>query len=70
MTLSRRTGMGNSVRRYLGYSYDLVQGYAPSGPLVLSCQRQGGKVYIFMVQDQAKQAAHSKPPFSISFSME
>jgi hypothetical protein len=29
--------MGNSVRHYLGYGYGLLQGHAPSGPLVLSC---------------------------------
>jgi hypothetical protein len=54
--------MGNSVRQYLGYGYALVQGHTPSGPLVLSCQCQGGKVYMFRVQDQPKQAAHSGPP--------
>jgi hypothetical protein len=60
--------MGNSVRCYLGYGYGLVQGHVPSGPLVLSCQHQGGKVYTLRVQYQAKQAAHSGPPsFSIRF---
>jgi hypothetical protein len=54
--------MGNSVRCYLGYGYVLVQMHAPSGPLVLSYQRQGGKVYTLMVQDQAKQVAHFGPP--------
>jgi hypothetical protein len=54
--------MGNSVQRYLGYGYDLVQGHAPSGPPVLNYQRQGGKVYTLRVQDQSKQAAHSGPP--------
>jgi hypothetical protein len=29
--------MGNSVRRYLGYGYDLVQGHVLSGPPVLNC---------------------------------
>jgi hypothetical protein len=33
--------MGNSVRRYLSYGYGLVQRHVLSGPLVLSCQRQG-----------------------------
>jgi hypothetical protein len=46
--------MGNSVRRYLGYGYGLIQGHAPSGPVVLSYQRQGGNAYTLMVQDQAK----------------
>jgi hypothetical protein len=57
--------MGNSVRRYLGYG--LVQGHAPSGPLVLNWQRQGGNVYTLRIQDQAKQVTHSGPPFSINF---
>jgi hypothetical protein len=52
--------MGNSVRHNLGYGYGLVQGHAPSGPLVLSCQRQGGKVYTLRVQKQAKQTVHSE----------
>jgi hypothetical protein len=54
--------MGNSVRHYLGYDYGLVQGHASSESLVLSCQRQGGKVYTLRVQDQAKQASHSELP--------
>jgi hypothetical protein len=29
--------MGNSVRRYLGYGYVLVQGHVLSEPPVLSC---------------------------------
>jgi hypothetical protein len=58
--------MDNSVRCYLGYGYDLVQGHAPYGPPVLSCQRYGGKVHTLSVQDQAKQAAHSGPPHVIS----
>jgi hypothetical protein len=29
--------MGNSVRRYLGYGYSLVQGHVLSGPPILSC---------------------------------
>jgi hypothetical protein len=31
--------MGNSVRHYLGYGFDLAQGHVPSGPLVLIWQR-------------------------------
>jgi hypothetical protein len=31
MILSRFTGMGNSVRHYLGYDYGLVQGHVSSG---------------------------------------
>jgi hypothetical protein len=54
--------MCNSVRRYLGYGYSLVQGHAPSGPPILSCQRQRCKVYTLRVHDQAKQAARSGPP--------
>jgi hypothetical protein len=54
--------MGNSVRRYLGYGYGLVQKHALSRPPVLSCQRQGGKVYMLRVHDQAKRGAHSGPP--------
>jgi hypothetical protein len=46
--------MGNSVRRYLGYGYGLLQGHALSGPPVLSHQRQEGKAYTLRVQDQAK----------------
>jgi hypothetical protein len=37
MTLTGLWGMGNSVRRYLGYAYGLVQGHVLSGPPVLSC---------------------------------
>jgi hypothetical protein len=59
--------MGNSVQHDLGYGYGPVQGRAPSGPPVLSCQRQGGKVYTLMVHDQSKQVEHSGPPISISF---
>jgi hypothetical protein len=51
MTLSRLTGMGNLVRCYLGYGYGLVQGHVSSGLPVLSCQRQGGKVYTLRVHD-------------------
>jgi hypothetical protein len=29
--------MSNSVRRYLGYGYDLVQGHVLSGVPILSC---------------------------------
>jgi hypothetical protein len=58
------------VRHYLGYGYGLLQGHAPSGPLVLSCQRQRGKIYTLRVQYEAKQATYSGPPFSISFSEE
>jgi hypothetical protein len=29
--------MGNSVRRYLGYGYGLVQGHVPFGAPVLNC---------------------------------
>jgi hypothetical protein len=60
--------MGNSVQHDLGCGYDPLQGHAPSGPPVLRCQYEGGKVYTFRVQDQAKQTTHSgPPPFSISF---
>jgi hypothetical protein len=45
-----------SVRHCLGYGYGLVQGHVPSGPQVLSCQRQGGKVHMLRAQDQAKHA--------------
>jgi hypothetical protein len=31
--------MGNSLRRYLGYGYGLVQEHVPFGPPVLCCQR-------------------------------
>jgi hypothetical protein len=51
--------MGNSVRCYLGYGYDLVQGHVLSKPLVLSYQRQGDKIHMLRVQDQA---AYSIPP--------
>jgi hypothetical protein len=59
--------MGNSVRHYLGYGYSLVQGHAPSGPPILSCQRQGGKVHTLRVWNQAKQAVHSEPPLALAF---
>jgi hypothetical protein len=29
--------MSNSVRRYLGYGYGLIQRHVPSGPPILSC---------------------------------
>jgi hypothetical protein len=51
--------MGNSVRHYLGYGHGLVQRHVPSGPRVLSYQRQGGKVHMLRVQDQTKHVAHS-----------
>jgi hypothetical protein len=53
--------MGNSVRRYPGYSHSLAQGHVPSGPSVLSYQRYGGKVHMLRVWNQAKQAAHTRP---------
>jgi hypothetical protein len=62
--------MGNSVRCYLGYGYGLVQEHVPSGTPVLSYQHQRDKVYMLRVQVQAKQAAHTRPAFSISFSKE
>jgi hypothetical protein len=46
--------MGNLVRHDLGYGHGPVKGHALPGPHVLSCQRQGDKVYILRVQDQAK----------------
>jgi hypothetical protein len=60
--------MGNSVRHYPGYDYGLAQGYASSGPLVLSCQRYGGKVHTLRIRNQAKQAIHSGPPLALAFS--
>jgi hypothetical protein len=54
--------MDNSVQHYLGFGYGLVKGHGSSGPTVLSCQRQGGKIYTLKVQDQAKQAARSGLP--------
>jgi hypothetical protein len=37
--LGRFMGMGNSVRRYLGYAYGFVQRHVSSGPPVLSYRR-------------------------------
>jgi hypothetical protein len=37
------------MRRYLGYGYGLIQGHVLSGPPVLNCQRQGGKIYTLRV---------------------
>jgi hypothetical protein len=54
--------MCNSVRHDLGCGYDPLQGHAPSGPPVLSCQYEGGKVYTLRVQDQAKHTTYSGPP--------
>jgi hypothetical protein len=62
MTLSQFMGMGNLVQHYLGYDYGLVQGHVSFGPLVLCCQRQGGKAHTLRVHDQAKLAAQFGPP--------
>jgi hypothetical protein len=62
--------MGNSVRYYPGYGYVPAQGCVLSGPPVLSRRCQGGGVHTLRVQDQAKQAAHTRPPISIGLSME
>jgi hypothetical protein len=55
------------VWHYRCYGYSLAQELEPSGHLVLSHQCQEGKVCTLRVRDQAKQAAHSGPPFSIDY---
>jgi hypothetical protein len=62
--------MGNSVRRYLGYDYALVQGHVPSGPPILSCDSVREAKCTCLGYETRLNMLYTLDPVSISFSEE